>query len=551
MPHKALPRLIAVFFIALILVVSAACAPAPGPVNLPASATAPPSPLPTQALIAVTQPNADPAVNAMAASVSRGAGKVIQVSPGDPQRVVILLEESHAFTLGQVESALILNRLYTRFGVRTIALEGLPEGEKLNLAWAHHHPSFTSGEPITPREDVILQTLAEGDANSVETMGLIYNDVTIAGIDDPTLYAVQPQPAIWSAPYNYLYTIALAEMTDDQIKSGWQKLVDEKDFQAALDYAIRNDAWAYPIRQRLDDQAASAEDWQDAVQQIMARSAELKAAPTGQDVADLMALQDYLKVVMQRSDVMAANLLKVSQASRGKPLPAVVGLMHARRLAEKLRQGGVTLVEIRYNSQVSGSQAGAISADAYARMQKGQSVQDGGTLAAALDGRRKPAPRANQPWYFRQVLARQALQWMLESAYQLLGNQPVDFTGPEGQSDLVKEYMKAQSTSPVDSSLLNTVGIEITPLAYARPTDSKPATLDFTLHLPGSQEDQSGTVALDMKAFKAGPITLEKRLLALQQAFAGKAGKTSPPKGIDPAKWQASSSDTWIRFTSP
>ena len=117
-------------------------------------------------------------------------------------------------------------------------------------------------------------------------------------------------------------------------------------------------------------------------------------------------------MVMQRSDAMAANLLKLSQANPGRPVPAVVGLMHAQRIQEKLRAAGVTLVEIRYNSQVSGSPAGAIQNEAYQRMDKGQSVQGAGTLAAMLDGRRKPAPRANQPWYFRQMLARQALQWM-------------------------------------------------------------------------------------------------------------------------------------------
>lgn len=47
----------------------------------------------------------------------------------------------------------------------------------------------------------------------------------------------------------------------------------------------------------------------------------------------------------------------------------------------------------------------------------------------------------------------------------------------------------------------------------------------------------------------AGPVTLEKRLLALQQALAH--GQTGPPQGIDPVKWQNSSSDLWIQFTSP
>jgi hypothetical protein len=485
----------------------------------------------------------------MANAITQKAGKVIQALSGDPNRVIILLEESHAFTLGQVESVIILNRLYSDYGIRTIGLEGLAAGQTLDLAWAHRNPPYTPDKPITAREDVILQTLAEGDANSVEALGLIYNDVTIAGIDDAALYAVQPAPAIWNAPYDYLYTIALAEMTSAKIKSAWKKLVDQNDLQAAFDYAIQNDAWTQPLRQTLDDQAASAEGWQSIIQQVLAKSAELKVTISDEDAGNLKALQDYLNVVMQRSDAMAANLLKLSQANPGRPVPAVVGLMHAQRIEEKLHAAGVTLVEIRYNSQVSGSTAGAIQNEAYSRMDKGQSVQGAGTLAAMLDGRRKPAPRANQPWYFRQVLARQALQGLVENAYQTLGSQSADFTLAEGLSGPADQFLKTLAANPEEMSLLSTVGIKITPVAYAPQTGAKPATFDFTIGLPGIPEVVQGKAALDLKAFKAGPVTLEARLLALQQALIH--GKTTPPKGIDPAKWNISSSDLWIQFISP
>lgn len=553
MPKQAIPRLIAI--ILTILILSSACAPMPVPVALPAPTAAPGTAEPIQISTATSSglhpilQTGTASVDKMANAITQKAGKVIQALSGDPNRVIILLEESHAFTLGQVESVIILNRLYSDYGIRTIGLEGLAAGQTLDLAWAHRNPPYTPDKPITAREDVILQTLAEGDANSVEALGLIYNDVTIAGIDDAALYAVQPAPAIWNAPYDYLYTIALAEMTSAKIKSAWKKLVDQNDLQAAFDYAIQNDAWTQPLRQTLDDQAASAEGWQSIIQQVLAKSAELKVTISDEDAGNLKALQDYLNVVMQRSDAMAANLLKLSQANPGRPVPAVVGLMHAQRIEEKLHAAGVTLVEIRYNSQVSGSTAGAIQNEAYSRMDKGQSVQGAGTLAAMLDGRRKPAPRANQPWYFRQVLARQALQGLVENAYQTLGSQSADFTLAEGLSGPADQFLKTLAANPEEMSLLSTVGIKITPVAYAPQTGAKPATFDFTIGLPGIPEVVQGKAALDLKAFKAGPVTLEARLLALQQALIH--GKTTPPKGIDPAKWNISSSDLWIQFISP
>jgi hypothetical protein len=553
MPKQAIPRLILI--ILTILILSCSGAPGYGPALTPAAATSPGTANPAQVspstapgLVPIAQ-TGTVSVDEMAAAITQKAGKVVKALPGDPNHVILLLEESHAFTLGQVESAIILNRLYSAYGVRIIGLEGLAAGQTLNLAWAHRHPPFTPDNPITPRENVILQTLAEGDVNSVEALGLIYNDITIAGIDNASLYAVQPNPDIWNAPYNYLYAIALAEMTDANLKSAWKALVDQKDLQRAFDYAIQNDAWTQPLRQRLDDPTASAEDWQAITQQVLAKSAELKVSIADEDAGNLKALQDYLNVVMQRSDAMAANLLKLSQANPGRPVPAVVGLMHAQRIQEKLHAAGVTLVEIRYNSQVSGSLAGAIPNEAYQRMDKGQSVQAAGTLAAMLDGRRKPAPRANQPWYFRQVLARQALQWMVETAYQRLGSQSADFTQVDGLGEQASQFLQALAAKPDEVSLLSTVGIKIRPVAYTHATEAKPATLDFNIQLPGVAEPVQGKAALDLKALKAGPVRFEARLLALQQAL--QRGKATPPKGIDLTKWKISSSDLWIQFTSP
>jgi hypothetical protein len=200
----------------------------------------------------------------MASNIPQGAGKMIQVLPGDPNRVIFLLEESHAFTLGQVKSALILNRLYTAYGIPTIGLEGLAGGQTLDLAWAHRDPTYMPDKPITAREDVILQDLAD---------------------------------------------------------------------------------------------------------------------------------------------------------------------------------------------------------------------------------------------------------------------------------------------NPDEVSLLSTIEVEISPLAYARQTNAIPVTLDFTNELPGTTEKVQAKAALDLKALNTGPVTLEERLLALRQALM--SGKTTPAKGIGPAKWQNSSSDLWIQLTSP
>ncbi len=116
-------------------------------------------------------------------------------------------------------------------------------------------------------------------------------------------------------------------------------------------------------------------------------------------------------------------------------------------------------------------------------------------------------------------------------------------SGPAGQ------FLQALAANPDEVSLLSTVGIKITPLAYTHATEAKPATLDFSIEMPAMADALHGKVALDLKALKAGPVTLEARLLALQKAL--QSGKTTPPKGIDAARWKISSSDLWIQFISP
>ena len=220
--------------------------------------------------------------------------------------------------------------------------------------------------------------------------------MTIAGIDNASLYAVEPDPDIWNAPYNYLYSIALAEMSDAASKAPGKSWSTRKIFRKPS---------ITPSTRRLDAAAAPAPGRSDGLGRRLAvdypagpgQKRRIEGAHLDEDAGNLKALQDYLNVVMQRSDAMAANLLKLSQANPGRPVPAVVGLMHAQRIQEKLHAAGVTLVEIRYNSQVPGRAAGAIQNEAYHRMDKGQSVQGAGTLAAILDGRRKPAPAPTSP----------------------------------------------------------------------------------------------------------------------------------------------------------
>jgi len=198
----------------------------------------------------------------LAAAVTQDVGVILQLVPGDG-RVIFLFEERHDSALVQVEIAIMLNRLYADYGLRHIGLEGLAESEgPLDCSWAHRPPPYRPGRPITPREDVIVQTLQDGEISAAEMMGLIYEDVVVDGVDDAALYAIpSPSGEAWSAPYNYLYSIALAGMSQVE-RIAWQALMDQGKEWEAFQLAVSTDEFTQSAFERLEDEVdyASAEE---------------------------------------------------------------------------------------------------------------------------------------------------------------------------------------------------------------------------------------------------------------------------------------------------
>ncbi len=156
------------FVLIAVLAMSAACAtPAPMPTPIPPTATlipptatpVPPTATPVPPTATRVPPTATPVpptLKEMAAQVSDKLGIVTKAVDSDPSRVIFLFEEQHDSILGQIEIAVMLNRLYAKHGLRHIGLEGyFPEKGPLKLAWVHRAPYFQAGQKITAREDVI------------------------------------------------------------------------------------------------------------------------------------------------------------------------------------------------------------------------------------------------------------------------------------------------------------------------------------------------------------------------------------------------------------
>jgi hypothetical protein len=357
------------------------------------------------------------ALQEMGEEIAVDVGQVLTVYEGDPQRVIFIFEERHDSILAQIEIAIMLNRAYALYGLRYIGLEGLAETEgPLDLSWIHRPPPYRPDQPITGREDVIAHTLFQGEVGAGEMMGLIYDDAVVAGIDDATLYAVATDNEIWSAPFNYLYNIAVAEMSTREYDQ-WKKLFDQKKYAEAEQYAIGTSSLTQEFYDRLTDEinAPSAEEMLEiySVLRSRARRANINL-PSGTQQA-LQSCMDYLEVVSRRSDAMAGSALSLASTHRGTPVAINVGFMHTERIVELLEDAGVSFLVFRSQSHASGTTAGLLSQEALERKAFGLSVGTEGHIGALLDGRKKPEVTCTKWWYGTEQALAEVMQLLLEA----------------------------------------------------------------------------------------------------------------------------------------
>ncbi|MEW6092997.1 MAG: hypothetical protein AB1531_03430 [Chloroflexota bacterium] len=348
----------------------------------------------------------------MAEKVAEDVGAVMTVVDGDPSTILFIFEERHDSRLGQVEIAIMLNRLYEDYNLRHIGLEGQPASAgPLDLSWAHVEPFYEAGQLITGREDVIVQTLEDGEISSAEAIGLIYNDAVIDGIDDADLYNFETTAAAYNAPQAYLVSIAWTGMTDVE-RSASQALYDAGKYAEFFDFTIATDDYTAETWAVLNDiiEIASAEEWLEILDGLQQKAVEVNAPVTSEDESNLADLREYIEHVAQRSEVMAANMLALAEAYPGAPLAMTVGALHTTRLVELFSLAGASVVVLRALSLAEDNRAGLLSVEAYNRKTAGQSVDPDGWLGSFLDGRKKPPPVSEGEPYKMGYFLRQIAQ---------------------------------------------------------------------------------------------------------------------------------------------
>jgi hypothetical protein len=375
-----------------------------------------------------------PTLAEQAEMIVADVGEVKASFEGDPERVVYLFGEDHASIGGRLEIAMMMNRLYAQQGVRHLGLEGwMADDPPMDLTWAHRPPPYQPGTPITSREDVLVHMVKDGELNSAEFLGLVYDDVVVHGIDNPKLYAVTIEPEIWDTPYEYNYQIAISMMNDDDYDF-WLDLIDDEEYQVAYDFAMKSVEYSQEMLERLEDKN-SAEDFVlllDELEVELEKWAEEYGNPIPPLlVSNMESLRDFMDIVIQRSEAMAANTLSLLDENPNQPIAFSTGLMHADRILEIFEEADITYVYIWPHALTLDEDPTRMSPEAFQSKEAGESPGEEGTIGALLRDSRNTPPTGEQVRVQQEEAIRELLQLLVHGFYEAYGEEsqgPTDMT---------------------------------------------------------------------------------------------------------------------------
>ena len=368
----------------------------------PISVTETPMPTPVPETPMPTPPS-PVAVKSVADDIAAEVGQVTRVVEGDPNRTVIVFEETHSSPAGQVEIATMLNRLHERYGLRHIGLEGhFAADGNLDATWFDDYPPFKAGQPIREREDVIVQLLEDGEISSSEMMALTYyaDNVEVAGIENADEYHYHPPDEAWGATTWHLFQIAALGMSPSEIAE-FNNLVDDEEIMEAIEFAINTDEWTSNKYALMQDETIiiQAEEWLQIIDDIAAKAVEVGADVDSDDKANLQALRQFFERASDRSRTMVAYTMDLLNQSPNAPVAMIIGAAHTELVAQLFAEKGVSVAVIRGNSLEENRKEGDLHYQAYERKSNSLSVDPAGALAALLDGRKKPQPVIGEIWF--------------------------------------------------------------------------------------------------------------------------------------------------------
>jgi hypothetical protein len=317
---------------------------------------------------------------------------------GNSRPFVTVFDEQHASRIGQVEVAMMLNRLYHTANLRNLALEGgFVEKPRPDLTW------FTSKPDARHRADVALQLLRQGEVSAAEFAAMALPGFQLHPIEHENEHKVDLPDAAARSYTSYMVAIAVMTMTNSQATQAEALLKQDKK-EEAIKLIIDSNPWTkerYELSRRKAPVVTTEE------MQKLGTELEEKARQVGADVSeyrdDLQTARKFFDTSTQRSSTMAATTADIATARVGDcaPIAMNIGAAHSNQVTSLLGQKNVSYAVVSPSSLATGTAIGngSLSMQAYDRKVKSQSVDPAGGIGAFLDGRRKPPLASQNEWF--------------------------------------------------------------------------------------------------------------------------------------------------------
>ena len=328
----------------------------------------------------------------IAKNITAEAGKVGDTYAGGSTGPVFVFEEYHTSRIGQLQIAIMLNRLRGEFGLREIGLEGMIQRRRpLDGTWFHH----AGGENASSlREDVAVRILAEGEISAPELLTLVYPEIQVRGTEireeyDVTL-DVETAPAAL-----YLLTIAQDRLTAQEINR-INRLVEQEKIDEARELIFTSDPWVKRQYEALQDTSVtSIEVLLDRLREIQQKARNSDLTVDRQVRQDMDAIIHFYEVASHRSITMVNYVSNMKGVASGGPVAMAIGAAHTELVLRELRSRDISYVRI--TPLAFRPKHGTLSNDAFERKGIGKWARiSPGTLGSILNGR-KPPPVIETP----------------------------------------------------------------------------------------------------------------------------------------------------------
>jgi hypothetical protein len=344
-----------------------------------------------------------PSIGSVAALVARGIGTVDVGRDGTLGGSIVVIPELHYSVEHQIEIAVVLNRLYERYGMRHVGEEGIFTTEApLNSSW--FGSTLSAGGILSAKDKAVLALLGQGELSAGEALSLLYHDVQLHGLEKPVEYNAD-LPAYDPIP-GYLLAIAEPSLNSTQLQQV-RHLLQRHRAHEALMLAIGNNPF---IREQL---AAPQwqQDWVARMESIRDEAIRVRADIPEEDKKAFEEMLIFAKRSVVRTSTMGMNAFELSTKYPKDVVAIVVGNAHAEGMSQALGSKGKSFVLIRPASSSPAqpnslaaalsvaASTGSLPADAFRRKTMGRSVDSIDDLGGILDGRIKPPPVLNHDWF--------------------------------------------------------------------------------------------------------------------------------------------------------